>query len=337
MNSGIGELLREGIERVTAAERLGPGLTIRARQRHRRRAVTIRTVAVTGTAAVAAVATLAATGATQPGGTLPVQTTAFVFRHSEAALTAAGRGRLILRAAFTSTRALPLQELITLEPEPYNNDVTLDKLPIENTTVWLYRNQILTEGFSPRGQLAAVIGQGPGSQPAGTPATVSVLDPVRHNWYHPLRPPLHGRVNNRSCTEQGTGWWLAQAAAPEKQMTELISKALSCHLFRPEGRQVVDGIRARRLAATPGLLRQLSIQAGIPAKTMSLFLDPATFLPVRLAMGDQGRVDYTWLKPTPAHLSLLRLKVPAGFHSIIQPFDTSLSWEPVYHKQHVPA
>jgi hypothetical protein len=104
MNSSIGEQLREGIERATTGERLDPSLTARARQRHHRRVITLRAAALTGTAAVAAVATFAATagtGATQPGGTLPARTSAYIFSHTEAALAAAGQGTLIMRAAVT--------------------------------------------------------------------------------------------------------------------------------------------------------------------------------------------------------------------------------------------
>jgi hypothetical protein len=61
MNSDLGELLREAIDRATDGERLHPSLATRARQRHHRRTLTVRAAAVTGTVAVAAVAVFAAT------------------------------------------------------------------------------------------------------------------------------------------------------------------------------------------------------------------------------------------------------------------------------------
>jgi hypothetical protein len=68
MNSDLQELLREGIDRATAGERLGPGLTTRARQHLQRRRLVIRATAATASAAaVAAAVFLAASVAGGPG------------------------------------------------------------------------------------------------------------------------------------------------------------------------------------------------------------------------------------------------------------------------------
>lgn len=56
MKSDLEELLREGIDRATAGERLGPGLTARARQRLDRRRLAICAAAAAGTAAAIAAA-----------------------------------------------------------------------------------------------------------------------------------------------------------------------------------------------------------------------------------------------------------------------------------------
>jgi hypothetical protein len=72
MNSDLGELLREGIDRATAGEKFHLSLAGRARQRHHRRMLTIRATAVTGIGAVAAAAvftaTISAGGTPQPAG-----------------------------------------------------------------------------------------------------------------------------------------------------------------------------------------------------------------------------------------------------------------------------
>src|SRR6266480_3343872 len=145
MNSGIGEQLREGIERATTGERLAHGLTARARQRHRRRAITIRAAALTGTAAVAAAATFAAsagTGATQPGGTLPARTSAYIFSHTEAALAAAGHGTLIMRAAVKPPPIIAGLVVIAdgvTRHHPFS--LRLSSLPIKNTVSWRYHGR----------------------------------------------------------------------------------------------------------------------------------------------------------------------------------------------------
>ena len=183
MNSGIGEQLREGIDRATTGEQLDPSLTARARQRHRRRAITIRAAALTGTAAVAAVATFAATagtGATQPGGTLPARTSAYIFSHTEAALAAAGRGTLIMRAA---VKPPPLGGLAVVAfggTRHHRFFLRLSSLPIQDTVSWLYHGRTRTQGFTPSGQLAIETGPsaatratGPQPPAAGTRAAAA--------------------------------------------------------------------------------------------------------------------------------------------------------------------
>jgi hypothetical protein len=116
MNSGIGDLLREGIDRATAGERVPPGLAARARQRHHRRALTVRAAAVTGTAAVAAAAVFAAaagSGTPPPrGGGLHALTTAYVVGHTERALAAAEQGGFIYRVSSIS----PWEYAVATEP-----------------------------------------------------------------------------------------------------------------------------------------------------------------------------------------------------------------------------
>jgi hypothetical protein len=331
MNSGIGEQLCEGIERATTGERLDPSLTARARQRHRRRAITIRTAALTGTAAVAAVATFAATagtGATQAGGTLPARTSAYIFSHTEAALAAAGQGTLIMRAAVKPPPIAGLAEVAVqggTRHHPFF--LRLSSLPIKDTISWLYRGRTRTQGFTPSGRLAIEVGPSAATRPTGpqAPPAVIAVNPATRTWYHPLTPVATYKIHDITCTNEGVDW-LAVSVASERQLTALISKALSCHLFRADGQQVVDGILARRLAATPALMKQIHGEAGDVGKTMTLWVDSATYLPVRLTLSHAEQTDFGWLKPTPANLSLLQVKVPAGFRNVQVPPGAALVW-----------
>ena len=333
MNSGIGEQLREGIERAATGERLDPSLTARARQRHRRRAITIRAAALTGTAAVAAVATFAATagtGAPQPGGTLPARTSAYIFSHTEAALAAAGQGTLIMRAAVQPPPTAGLAEVIAdgggtrHHPSP---SLRLSSLPIKNTISWRYHGRARTQGFTPSGRLAIEIGPSMATRPTGSlpPPAIIAVNPATRTWYHPIIPLATYKIHDITCTNEGVDW-LAVSLASERRLTALISKALSCHLFRADGQQVVDGILTRRLAATPALMKQIHGEAGDVGKTMTLWVDSATYLPVRLALSHAEQTDFGWLKPTPANLSLLQVKVPAGFRNVQVPPGAQLFW-----------
>ena len=330
MNSGIGEQLREGIDRATTGEQLDPSLTARARQRHRRRAITIRTAALTGTAAVAAVATFAATagtGATQPGGTLPARTSAYVFSHTEAALAAAGRGTLIMRAA---VKPPPLGGLAVVAfggTRHHRFFLRLSSLPIRDTVSWLYHGRTRTQGFTPSGRLAIETGPSVPTRATGPqpPAAIVAVNPATRTWYHPLTPLLTYKIHDVTCTNEGVDW-LAVSVASERRLTTLISKALSCNLFRADGQQVVDGILTRRLAATPALMKQIHGEAGDVGKTMTLWVDSATYLPVRLTLSQAEQTDFGWLKPTPANLSLLQVKVPARFHNVQVSPGAQLFW-----------
>ena len=269
MHSGIGELLREGIERAATGEQLHPSLTARARQRHRRRALTIRAAALTGTAAVAAVATFAATagtGAPQPSGTLPPRTSAYIFSHTEAALAAAGQGTLIMRAAVQPPPIAGAAEVVaegggTRRHPP--SSLRLSSLPIKDTISWRNHGRARTQGFAPlRARLAIEIGPSMATRPTGPlpPPAIIAVNPATRTWYHPIIPLATYKIHDITCTNEGVDW-LAVSVASERRLTALISKALSCHLFGADGQQVVDGILTRLLAATPALMKQIHGEA----------------------------------------------------------------------------
>jgi hypothetical protein len=87
-----------------------------------------------------------------------------------------------------------------------------------------------------------------------------------------------------------------------------IRHQLSCGEYTVVGRQQVDGVDAIKLSGDRGL--------------ETLWVDPATYLPVRTIMGPpQGRsqADFQWIAPTPANLAQLSVKVPAGFTRVPAP------------------
>lgn len=337
MNADLGELLREGIERATASQRLDPGLAGRARQRHHRRTLTVRAAAVMGTAAVAAAAVLAATigaaGTPQPGGGLTAQTTAYVVGHTERALAAAERGSLIERV----TGSLPLIPgtealAVVMQPAP-KLPVRLSSLKITQTTSWSYRGRTRMQGFTSDGRLAIDIGPATATRPGGPqppPGDIAV-DPNAGTWYHPVHTPKSLYPVPFTCGNQGGDWLAAdQGDLSLAQFTALISKALSCHLFRAAGHHQVGGVDALRLAATPRLLRELHAESAIIGPEVTLWVNSTTFLPVRLVLSPEKRADFGWLKPTATNLAMLRVKVPAGLREVRLPADATLAWEVVF-------
>jgi hypothetical protein len=334
MNCDRGELLREGIDRATTGERLGPGLAGRARQHHHRRALAVRAAAVTGTAAVAAAAVFAATigagGAPRPaGGGLPALTTAYVAGHTEQALATAGRGNLIERVRFAPPRGAGGTEA-DAELIGRKASYRLSSRTISGTTSWSYRGRTRTQGFTSGGQLAIDVGPSTVTRPSGPqpPLGTIAVDPNARKWFHPLRLPDNFRTGPLTCN-QGVDW-LAAGILPPAQLSALIRKALSCHLFRAAGRQRVDGINAVRLIATPRLARQIHGEARDLGPGVKLWVNPHTYLPVRLTLGPQGgTADFDWLAPTGANLARLRVRVPAGLHEVQLPARSLLLWADV--------
>ncbi|HEY3954615.1 MAG TPA: hypothetical protein VGM53_14675 [Streptosporangiaceae bacterium] len=340
MNADLGELLREGIDRATAGERIHPGLAGRARQRHHRRTFTVRAAAVSGTAAVAAAVVFAAAigagGSAQPGGRLQAQTTAYVAGHTERALAAAGRGNLIERVTATPPRGIAARAVAVRVPapgKPHGEPVRhLSPLTITRTTSWSYRGLFRTQGFAPGGQLAIDEGPSAATRPArGQPAPGFIaVDPNAGKWYRPLRLPAAAvHPGPSTCGNQGINWQPGNWKRTAAQWTVVISRALSCHLFRAAGHQRADGVDAIRLAATPRLLRQIPAKAW-DITTVTLWVNSKTFLPVRLMLAPGGGSDeFGWLKPTKANLARLRVKIPAGSREVRLPANATSFWEVV--------
>ena len=328
MNSGIGDLLREGIDRATAGERVPPGLAARARQRHHRRILTVRAAAVTGTAAVAAAAVFAAaagSGTPPPrGGGLHALTTAYVVGHTERALAAAEQGGFVYRVSSIS----PWEYAVATEPMVSGHRSKmrrLDSLKVVRTTTWFYRGQTRVQGFAADGQVAIEIGTSTHSRGPQPPDHIIVVNPNARQWFHPLS--LFAEVGTYpgplTC---GRDDWLAGPALGSAEYAALTRKALSCGQFRADGQQWINGVRALRLAGTPRLLRQLrGDEWGRDGpRAVTLWVNATTYLPVRVTVSgwkipDRKTINFVWLKPTPANLAMLNVKVPAGLHEVQRP------------------
>jgi hypothetical protein len=330
MNSDLGELLREGIERTTTGERLRPGLAGRARQHHHKRALTLRAAALTGTAAVAAGAVLAATIGTggspqQTSGELPAQTTAYVLAHTGQALAAAGRGNLIQRVHVTPPRGdRGVGVFASLIGRRHLQRLTSQ--PIIGSISWTYRGRTRTQGFTSSGRLAADYGPSTATAASGAlpAARIIVVDPIAGKWSRPQRLPRSAHYP-LSCN-QGIQW-LGGGGDSSAQFSALVKKALSCHLFKAAGHQQVDGIDADRLVSTPRLTKQLRGNDLFARPGATLWVDPKTFLPVRLTLDPQDPTfDYGWLKPTSANLRLLQVRIPAGSHHVPIPTPNIVYW-----------
>ena len=104
MNGEVEELLREGLDRLTAEVQAPAGVAGRARAHRRYRRIVTRTALACGAAAVTAAAVIAATGPGQgTGAPVRARTAAYVIQRMENALAA----NIVIQTEYTFNPAFP--------------------------------------------------------------------------------------------------------------------------------------------------------------------------------------------------------------------------------------
>jgi len=127
--------------------------------------------------------------------------------------------------------------------------------------------------------------------------------------------PLTARPTPESSCDEATV--LAGGGLGDGDPAAEIRTALSCGQYVVAGTQRVGGVRALELKpVTKGTL------------TTVFWVDPATYLPVRdvttISPPTTVRVttitdDFRWLRPTPANLADLDVRIPPGFTQVPPP------------------
>jgi len=268
-------------------------------------------------------------GARQPGS--GPQTTAYLVRHTRRALAPAGRGNLIMRVTSTLPRPAWSEVYALKLPSGRKGNVRqLSSLVIARATSWSYHGQTREQGFTPDGRLAIDLGQAAPPRATGPRrSAIIAVDPQQREWYHPLG--LFPTPHFGPLTCRNVGFWLGSGGGRNiAQWTGLISKALSCHLFRAAGYQQIDGVNAARLEGTPRLLREVLGNASHVTR-VTLWVSSTTFLPVRLTLSPvlsdgSGSFDFGWLKPTEANLANVQVTIPAGAQEVRLPAGFRLLW-----------
>ncbi len=316
MNTDLEELLREGIDRLTAGASVPAGLLRRAEQNHRRRRATIRAAGMAGTAAavtlaVALALVLGPGPARRPVTGSRTQTVADVISRADQALaTAAARGQAIQEVVTTGRGVRFGLTVLNLSYGPTSPGTAvvpglLSTVSAARLVTWTYRDLYLQEGFSARGRLVfyAAFDDVPARHGPPEPVAYGAAYPARVRWHTAIRGPgvLPGGLPPLTCSTV-----LTMVGMPNWRAS--ITKALSCGDFQLAGRQRVDGVDAITLVSTP--------RSGRPAR-QTIWLDPATYLPVRIGTTflSQHRPaqelvrDFRWLMPDRAGRAALQAAV----------------------------
>lgn len=315
--------LREEMRHATAGISVSPSLLRRARRSRQQRVMTGAAGTAAAAAAVAAAVIVAtgATGASREGGT---RTTAYIVSNVESALGTAASAQDI--AYMREDGGLVYRWL-------YNGPQGVSS-----------RNELLPGGGRP-----GEIDTGSTTTQRGTTSTS--VNYSTKTWWRQTSP---GAPRQPSPQASGT---LSQApqgsCAAQVQLdvqpstlpvlTADIRQALACGQLTSEGTEHVDGVNAIELGSVRTVTEPahevtrkgetIQIPATTFTTTTNLWVDPASYLPVRFVttttevsasdpgsyLTGSGAWDIQWLPPTVANLALLTVQIPPGFTQVAPP------------------
>jgi len=307
MNGAVEDLLREGLDRLTAELQVPPGVAGRARSHLRRRKMVTRAALAGGAAAVTAAAVVAATVPGQ-GGAAPLRarTAAYVVTRVENALA-------------TANKVIQTK--------------TIFSAPIPPVMGWNYRSdmRLVQSGYIPPAQAPGMRwAQGRVHWNVGTTTVhgrriYAQIDYRHHEWANAGIlgfPPNACTVRLDIVEFNGPANWPAY-----------VRQALSCGLFKVAGHAQVGGVRAIKLTGSATnwhFWSQLPRGEGRDPFRVdaTLYVNPKTYLPMLVIW--QNRTHYrdgrpldgtvrqqiTALRATPGNVAKANVTVPAGFRKV---------------------
>jgi hypothetical protein len=301
MNTELEQRLRADMEHATRDVRVPPGLALKAYRHYHKRTITTRAVAAAGTAAVLTAGALSVaevTGAfSQSAGGAQVRTTAYVISHVERALSAPDLPSMV---AYTRT---VYRAGVTLEPVPGGVDgsggpAASSRRGADYELLWAYHRSTNLSFFTASGQRVFDERITVGKKSLAT----TVVSYTSHTWWtaHSARPAVTGSAS-QGCLPAGQIRLNGSANA----WPDFIHSQLACGAYTVAGRQLLGGVEALKITAGSGRI--------------TLWVNPVTYLPMRLEQGGLVQVNFQWLAPTRANLAMLNMPVPASFHQVVPP------------------
>ena len=301
MNTELEQRLRADMEDATSGVRVPPGLVLKAYRHYRKRTITTRAVAAAGTAAVLTAGALGVAEVTgafgQPPGGAQARTTAYVISRVEHALSAPDMANMV---AYTRT-VYPAG--FRLQPVP--GGVNGSGGPAASSSraggyevLWAYHRSTNLSFFTASGQRVFDEHITVGKKSLAT----TVVTYTGHTWWKAQsahRAPTGS--SSAGCLPGGEIRLNGSASA----WPDFIHSQLACGAYTVAGRQLLGGVEALKITGGSGQI--------------TLWVDPATYLPMRLEQGGQVQVSFQWLAPSRANLAMLNLPVPASFHQVVPP------------------
>jgi hypothetical protein len=282
------ERLREEMRHATTGVSAPSGLVGRARRARRRRIVSRVSAACAAAAVAVAGAVIVSNGTTGASRDSGTYTTAYVVKRAESALDAVNEIASVRYMSSPSWAVSPMDLWVYDGPQGQ-----------------AYRAEYF-DAFS--GRLFEEIGM------TATPAnyqTWTDVYPAHKTW---SRQSYQGPKPGRT----GCGTPLPSSLTSLPELAAGLRGYLACRTLRYEGKQQVDGVNALKLVSVEH--QRLGPKKAPATMVTIIWVDPATYLPVRLTsqwtrpvVSVPMRFDFRWLPPTSANLALLKVRIPPGY------------------------
>jgi hypothetical protein len=301
MNTELEQRLRADMEHATRDVRVPPGLALKACRHYHKRAITTRAVAAAGAAAVLTAGALSVADVTgafgRAAGGAQVRTTAYVISRVERALSAPDMSNLV---AYTRT---VYPSGVTLRPVPRGLNGSggpgvSPGRPGEYELLWAYQHTTKLSAFTATGQRVFGERLSVGKNSLAT----TVVTYTSHTWWRAqsARPHVTGSAS-QGCLPGGEIRLIGGASA----WPDFIHSQLACGAYTVVGKQELGGVDALTITGGGGQIM--------------LWVNPATYLPMRLEQGKLIQVNFRWLAATRASLAMLNMPVPASFRQVMPP------------------
>jgi hypothetical protein len=328
MNGDVEELVREGLDRLTADVRVPAEMVARARTRVRRRKIAARAALACGTVAVTAAAVIAATGVGAPrgtGGATNAQTTAYVIKRVQNALAAEN---FVIQGQATGSMTVSVHG---------------HKVRSSNGTSmsWSYGNrsrfveftgrscgQVTSNGCTHRGGSQLYLADG--TALIGGKLTGAIVTYFDHKYsLHPL-----GQDHVKACSRTAQ-LELGAPAVTVPNWPAFIKAMLGCGAATVTGHARIGGVETTVISGSidvplpKGYAR--TIKEARERVRYTLYVDSATYLPVRAYGSDEtyggangptisaSVTSVRWLPPTAANIAKALITIPAGYTQVSSP------------------
>jgi hypothetical protein len=318
MSRDIEDVLRDGLDQLTAGAKAPAGLAERARKANRRRLAARGGVATGGLAAVAGAVAMAV--AVSGGGGGGLATAGGQAKPATAGHPAVHHVQTVADIVRKANKALDTSNLIMVSMS--NAKVYSLEHDANGHRRFVKMNWI---GYSYKNRMNGLMFTGPNTFAGPKHVRIAIstqmsstklgtmsnnlwteIDYYKHTWAQSTRRESTTPTpapTSLACSSR------AKLSKPDAALRTYLStspasikSALACGGLVKAGTETVQGVPAIRLTGTSKLTsHQLTID-----------VSPDTFLPVRVVFGNI-EMDYRWLQPTAANLAKLTPHIPRGF------------------------